>query len=57
MGDQIRAIADRLTNESVCQYEVLNKIEKNVAEIVDNHNRLVEEVVRAFEQDIDANQN
>ena len=53
IGDQIRSIADRLKQETNLQIKVTSKILGAAAQIAENHDQLIDEVVDMVEQDLD----
>ncbi|MDZ8223078.1 hypothetical protein [Nostoc sp. ChiVER01] len=52
LGDQIRSIADRLKQETDIQIKVTSKILGAAAQIAENHDRLITEVVDMVESDL-----
>jgi hypothetical protein len=52
LGDQIRSIADRLKQETDVQIKVTSKILGAAAQIAENHDRLISEVVDMVESDL-----
>jgi hypothetical protein len=52
LGDQIRSIADRLKQETDVQITVTSKILGAAAQIAENHDRLINEVVDMVESDL-----
>ncbi|GEM_PF-1224690 len=52
LGDQIRSIADRLKQETDIQIKVTSKILGAAAQIAENHDRLISEVVDIVESDL-----
>lgn len=53
MGDQIRSIADQLKQETNLQIKVTSKILGAAAQIAENHDQLIDEVINMVEQDLD----
>lgn len=53
IGDQIRTIADQLKQETNLQIKVTSKILGAAAQIAENHDQLIDEVVDMVEQDLD----
>jgi hypothetical protein len=54
LGDQIRTIADRLKQETDVQIKATSKILGAAAQIAENHDRLINEVVDMVESDLNA---
>ncbi|ODH00049.1 hypothetical protein A4S05_35050 [Nostoc sp. KVJ20] len=54
LGDQIRSIADRLKQETDVQIKATSKILGAAAQIAENHDRLINEVVDMVESDLNA---
>lgn len=52
LGDQIRSIADRLKQETDIQIKATSKILGAAAQIAENHDRLISEVVNMVESDL-----
>ncbi|MBE9001336.1 hypothetical protein IQ274_24730 [Nostoc sp. LEGE 12447] len=52
LGDQIRSIADRLKQETDVQIKATSKILGAAAQIAENHDRLINEVVDMVESDL-----
>jgi hypothetical protein len=52
LGDQIRSIADRLKQETDIQIKATSKILGTAAQIAENHDRLITEVVDMVESDL-----
>ncbi|MCC5642679.1 hypothetical protein LC607_06890 [Nostoc sp. CHAB 5824] len=52
LGDQIRSIADRLKQETDVQIKATSKILGAAAQIAENHDRLISEVVDMVESDL-----
>ncbi|BCL39690.1 hypothetical protein [Nostoc sp. MS1] len=52
LGDQIRNIADRLKHESQVQIQATSRILGAAAQISENHERLINEVVEMVEEDL-----
>ncbi|MEH2264695.1 hypothetical protein [Nostoc sp.] len=52
LGDQIRTIADRLKQETDVQIKATSKILGAAAQIAENHDRLISEVVDMVESDL-----
>ncbi|WP_375506410.1 hypothetical protein [uncultured Nostoc sp.] len=52
LGDQIRSIANRLKQETDVQIKVTSKILGAAAQIAENHDRLITEVVDMVESDL-----
>ncbi|WP_375513117.1 hypothetical protein [uncultured Nostoc sp.] len=52
LGDQIRSIADRLKQETDVQIKATSKILGAAAQIAENHDRLITEVVDVVESDL-----
>lgn len=52
LGDQIRNIADRLKHESQVQIQATSRILGAAAQISENHERLINEVVDMVEEDL-----
>jgi len=53
IGNQIRSIADRLKQETSLQIKATSRILGAAAQIAENHDNLVDEVVGMVEQDLD----
>jgi hypothetical protein len=53
LGDKIRNIADRLKQETEVQIKVTSRILGAAAQISENHDKLIDEVVEMVEEDID----
>lgn len=53
LGDRVRTIADRLKQETEVQIKATSRILGAAAQIVENHDRLIDEVVDMVEEDID----
>ncbi|MEH2166579.1 MAG: hypothetical protein V7K41_07870 [Nostoc sp.] len=54
LGDQIRSIADRLKQETDVQIQATSRILGAAAQIAENHDRLINEVVDMVESDLNA---
>ncbi|MBE9105398.1 hypothetical protein IQ229_10730 [Nostoc cf. edaphicum LEGE 07299] len=54
LGDQIRSIADRLKQETDVQIKTTSRILGAAAQIAENHDRLINEVVDMVESDLNA---
>lgn len=54
LGDQIRNIADRLKQETDVQIQATSRILGAAAQIAENHDRLINEVVDMVESDLNA---
>ncbi|MBN3962470.1 hypothetical protein [Nostoc sp. NMS8] len=54
LGDQIRNIADRLKQETDVQIQATSRILGAAAQIAENHDRLIHEVVDMVESDLNA---
>ncbi|MEH2065806.1 MAG: hypothetical protein V7K50_26710 [Nostoc sp.] len=54
LGDQIRNIADRLKQETDVQIQATSRILGAAAQIAENHDRLINEVVDLVESDLNA---
>ncbi|MEH2081587.1 MAG: hypothetical protein V7K89_16755 [Nostoc sp.] len=52
LGDQIRSIADRLKQETDIQIQATSRILGAAAQIAENHDRLISEVVDMVESDL-----
>jgi hypothetical protein len=52
LGDQIRSIADRLKQETDIQIQATSRILGAAAQIAENHDRLINEVVDMVESDL-----
>lgn len=52
-GDQARQIADRLRKETNLQVKLTAQILGAAAQIAENHDRLIDEVVDMVEEDLD----
>ncbi|MBD2473247.1 hypothetical protein [Nostoc sp. FACHB-145] len=52
LGDQIRSIADRLKQETEVQIKATSRILGAAAQISENHDRLINEVVEMVEEDL-----
>ncbi|QLE39646.1 hypothetical protein FD723_03510 [Nostoc sp. C052] len=52
LGDQIRSIADRLKQETDVQIQATSRILGAAAQIAENHDRLINEVVDMVESDL-----
>lgn len=52
-GDRIRAIADQLRQETNLQIKATSRILGAAAQISENHDRLIDEVVEMVEEDLD----
>jgi hypothetical protein len=52
LGDQIRNIADRLKHETEVQIKATSRILGAAAQISENHDRLIDEVVDMVEEDL-----
>ncbi|MEH1835988.1 MAG: hypothetical protein V7L29_29050 [Nostoc sp.] len=52
LGDQIRSIADRLKQETDVQIQATSRILGAAAQIAENHDRLINEVVDLVESDL-----
>ncbi|MCU0552665.1 MAG: hypothetical protein MUC48_25325 [Leptolyngbya sp. Prado105] len=52
-GDRIRKIADQLKQETSLQIKATSRILAAAAQISENHDRLIEEVVEMVEEDLD----
>jgi len=53
LGEQVRRIADQLQEESNLQIKVTSRILGAAAQIAENHDRLIYEVVDMVEEDLD----
>jgi hypothetical protein len=53
LGDRVRTIADRLKQETDVQIKATSRILGAAAQIAENHDRLIDEVVDMVEEDID----
>jgi hypothetical protein len=53
LGDRVRTIADRLKQETEVQIKATSRILGAAAQIAENHDRLIDEVVDLVEEDID----
>jgi chorismate mutase len=53
LGDEIRSIADRIKQETEVQIKATSRILGAAAQISENHERLINEVVEMLEEDID----
>jgi hypothetical protein len=53
LGDKIRNIADRLKQETEVQIKATSRILGAAAQISENHDRLINEVVEMVEEDLD----
>lgn len=53
LGDQIRSIADRLKQETEVQIKATSRILGAAAQISENHERLINEVVDMVEEDLE----
>jgi len=53
LGDRVRMIADRLKQETEVQIKATSRILGAAAQIAENHDRLIDEVVDMVEEDID----
>jgi hypothetical protein len=53
LGDRVRSIADRLKHETELQIKATSRILGAAAQIAENHDRLIDEVVDMVEEDID----
>lgn len=53
LGEQVRRIADQLKEESDLQIKVTSRILGAAAQIAENHDRLICEVVDTVEEDLD----
>jgi hypothetical protein len=53
LGDRVRTIADRLKQETEVQIKATSRILGAAAQIAENHDRLIDEVVDMVEEDID----
>jgi Mg2+ and Co2+ transporter CorA len=56
LGARVRQIADQLKEESDLQIKVTSRILGAAAQIAQNHDRLIEEVVEMVEEDLDQKQ-
>ncbi|BAZ42129.1 hypothetical protein NIES4101_80970 [Calothrix sp. NIES-4101] len=56
LGDKIRNIADRLKQETEVQIKATSRILGAAAQISDNHEKLIHEVVEMVEEDIERQQ-
>lgn len=57
LGDQIRSIADRLKHETEVQIKATSRILGAAAQISENHDRLIDEVVEMVEEDLNGQAN
>jgi len=53
LGDRVRSIADSLNHETELQIKATSRILGAAAQIAENHDRLIDEVVDMVEEDID----
>ncbi len=53
LGDQIRKIADQLRDERDLQVKLTSRILGAAAQIAENHDRLIDEVVEMVEEDLE----
>ncbi|MER3478338.1 MAG: hypothetical protein C4287_20070 [Leptolyngbya sp. ERB_1_2] len=53
MGDRIRAIADQLRQETSLQIKATSRILGAAAQISENHDRLIDQVVEMVEEDLE----
>lgn len=53
LGDHVRSIADQLKHESEVQIKATSRILGAAAQIAENHDRLINEVVDLVEEDLD----
>jgi predicted RecB family endonuclease len=53
MGDRIRSIADRIQQETAVQIKTTSRILGAAAQIANNHDRLIEEVVDMVSEDLE----
>ncbi len=57
LGDQIRKIADQLRDERDIQVKLTSRILGAAAQIAENHDRLIDEVVDMVEEDLEQKNN
>jgi vacuolar-type H+-ATPase catalytic subunit A/Vma1 len=57
IGDRIRKVADRLNEETQIQIKATSRILGAAAQIAQNHDRLIDEVVNMVEEDLDQQEN
>jgi predicted RecB family endonuclease len=53
MGDRVRSIADRIQQETAVQIKTTSRILGAAAQIANNHDRLIEEVVDMVSEDLE----
>lgn len=56
LGDRVRSIADQLKHETALQIKATSRILGAAAQIAENHDQLIDEVVDMVENDIDQHQ-